>query len=80
MDNFTGVRKEGRGYYVAWINGEISGSASNPAAAQAKFEKEVARAQMNAQRAASNAAWEARRAECAEVEYSSCERLGMATA
>ena len=77
MGKFTGVRKEGRGYYVAWINGEIAGSASNPTAAQAKFEKELDRAQMNAQRDASTAAWKSQRA---EIEYSFAERAGMVAA
>lgn len=56
MEKFNGVRKEGRGYYSIWLNGKVLGSASNPTQAQEKFAKEVARAQMNAERAASNAA------------------------
>ena len=57
----NGIRKEGHGYYGIWINGEIVASAHNPKDAQAKFAKEEARAQMNAQRDASNTAWEAKR-------------------
>lgn len=74
---FSGVRKEGRGYYVAWLNGEIVGSAPNMAAAKEKFNKQVERAQMNAQRDAATAAWSAKRA---EIEYSFAERNGMVAA
>lgn len=67
---FTGVKREGHGFYGVFINGERVTFAHNPKAAQAKFEKETARAQMNAERAASVAAWE----------YNQAERAGMATA
>lgn len=70
MEKFNGVRKEGHGFYGVFINGERVTFAHNPKAAQAKFEKETARAQMNAQRAASVAAWE----------YAQAERAGMVSA
>ncbi len=60
MDNFTGVKREGHGFYGIWINGQIVGNAHNPKAAQEKFAKEEARAAMNAQRDASTAAWKAK--------------------
>ncbi len=74
---FTGVKKEGRGFYVVYVNGEDEGHATNPAAAAAKLEKQIARFEMNAQRDASMAAYMTQRA---EVEYSRIERLGMVTA
>lgn len=60
---FTGVKREGHGFYGIYIAGVLTTMAHNPKAAQAKFDKEVARAQMNAKRAASVAEWEYARAE-----------------
>ena len=76
MGKFSGVKHEGRGHYSIWFNGDVLGSASNPTQAQAKFEKEVQRALVNAERERANAAWTAKRA---EVEYSFAERNGMVT-
>ncbi len=70
MEKFTGVRREGHGFYGIYIAGVLTTTAHNPKAAKAKFEKEEARAKMNAERAASVAAWQ----------YAQAERAGMATA
>jgi hypothetical protein len=59
MEKFNGVKREGHGFYGVFINGERVTFAHNPKAAQEKFAKEEARAAMNAQRAASVAAWKA---------------------
>lgn len=67
MNEFTGIKREGHGFYGIWINGQIVGNAHNPKDAAAKFAKEEARAAMNAQRDASTAAWKAKQA---QVEYS----------
>ncbi len=67
MDKFTGVRREGHGFYGIYIAGVLTTTAHNPKAAQEKLAKETARAAMNAQRAASVAEWEYNRAERAGI-------------
>ncbi len=68
--DYTGVKREGHGFYGIYIAGVLTTTAHNPKDAAAKLEKEVARAAMNAQRAASVAAWE----------YNRAERAGMVAA
>ena len=77
MESFTGVKREGKGFYVVYINGEDEGHATNPQLAAAKLEKQIARAEANAQRDASMAAYMTQRV---EVEYSFAERAGMVAA
>lgn len=67
MDQFTGVKHEAKGFYGVFINGQRVTYASNPRDAATKLAKEEARAQMNAQRDASTAAWKAKNG---AVEYS----------
>ena len=77
MQKFTGVTREGRGYYTVWVNGDALATAKNPAEAAAKLDKELNRHAVNATREVSNASWAAERA---EREYSFAERNGMVTA
>ncbi len=67
MEKFTGVKREGHGFYGVFINGERVTFAHNPKAAKEKLAKEEARAAMNAERAASVAEWEYNRAERAGI-------------
>lgn len=59
MNQFTGVTREGRGYYTIWINGDALATAKNPTEAAAKLDKELNRHAVNAEREVSNAAWAA---------------------